>query len=339
MSGSVTGDRHCIGGVPSQQKPAAWIKELRYEEPSEITEFIFKGIMFGFPIIDEGASIEEYDCHNYKSSVTGPAFEMISQLFTSEIKDNKIIVSSEKPKCIHAVGAVPKSDGKVRPITDCKRPIGISVNNFMTTTWEEFSFESIDNVTRSLCKGDFIATVDITSAYRSVTIRPEHWKYMGLRWKINGQDTLLNDTRLCFGQKCAPFIFSALSSFVVRCMHRRGFVRTFCYLDDFVLIGESFEACQRAQLTLINLLGELGFLVNWAKCSSPAKECVYLGISIDTEEMTVSLPQKKMEKLRKEIRFFENKSRASKKQLQRLAGVLGHCARVIRGGRLFRGES
>lgn len=110
--GVVPGPQHCIGGVPSQLKPAAWIRELRGEESHDTAEFIFKGIMFGFPIIDGGARIEEYDCYNYKSALTSPAFEMITSLFISEIAENKLIYATTAPKCIHAVGAVPNRMGK-----------------------------------------------------------------------------------------------------------------------------------------------------------------------------------------------------------------------------------
>lgn len=205
----------------------------------------------------------------------------------------------------------------------------------MKTTWTEFTYESVDNVTAAMGKGDFLATVDIANAYRSVSIRPDHRKYMGLRWKVGDQEQFFYDTRLCFGQKCAPFIFSTLTNFVVACMKDRGYQRTFCYLDDFILIGDSFESCQEAQLTLIRLLGEMGFAVNWSKCTSPSTTCVYLGVEINSMKMQLSLPKRKMEKLHSELKFFENKARASKKQIQRLAGVLCHCSKVIRGARIF----
>lgn len=86
---------------------------------------------------------------------------------------------------------------------------------------------------------------------------------------------------------------------------------------------------------MIKLLGEFGFLVNWEKCSSPSTMCTYLGIRINSLDMEVSLPQEKMGKLKNEILFFDNRKRATKKQLQRLAGILGHCSKVVRGGRVF----
>ena len=55
-------------------------------------------------------------------------------------------MSLEKPKQIHALGAVPKPNGSVRHITDCSRPPKLSENNFMKETFSTFSYDTIDAV-------------------------------------------------------------------------------------------------------------------------------------------------------------------------------------------------
>ena len=47
------------------------------------------------------------------------------------------------------------------------------------------------------------------------------------------------------------------------------------------------------------------------------------------------MPNSKLEKLQSEIDFFMGRNRATQKQLQRLAGILGHCSTLVRGGRTF----
>lgn len=95
-------------------------------EPSEMNDYLMDGILHGFPIVDKDAEIAEYDCKNCSSSTSGAASEFISKLIQQEITENKLIVASRHPRCIHAIGAVPKANNKFRPITDCKRPIGVS---------------------------------------------------------------------------------------------------------------------------------------------------------------------------------------------------------------------
>lgn len=58
-------------------------------------------------------------------------------------------------------------------------------------------------------------------------------------------------------------------------------------------------------------------------------------MEIDSIRMELRLPQEKLQKLQNELRFFELKKRATKRQLQRLVGILAHCGRVIRGSRTF----
>ena len=56
---------------------------------------------------------------------------------------------------------------------------------------------------------------------------------------------------------------------------------------------------------------------------------------IDSIDMTLSLPDDKLDKLFVELQSFEGKTRATKRQLQKLCGVLAHVSEVVRGGRVF----
>lgn len=183
--------------------------------------------------------------------------------------------------------------------------------------------------------GDFLASVDIHSAYRSIMVHPSQWRYQGVSWPINGVQTYLLDTHICFGLKCAPYLFTQVSNFVLRCLHRRGFMRSAVYLDDFLVTGKSRKECAQAQNCLIEILRSLGFGIAWGKCVSPTQSITYLGLQFNSEEMTVSIPPDKMAKLRTELEFFKDKRRATLKQIQRLCGILAHCSKVIKGGRTF----
>ena len=127
----------------------------------------------------------------------------------------------------------------MRPITDCKRPLGKSINNYINDVCDTFQFIKIDDICEVMTPGCFFGMVEIKSAYRSMNINPLHRRFQGLVWSVGGCDCYLQDHCLSFGLKCAPWIFSRLSEFVVRCMARRGYFRVFSYLDDFLVIGDS----------------------------------------------------------------------------------------------------
>ena len=107
------------------------------------------------------------------------------------------------------------------------------------------------------------------------------------------------------------------------------------YLDDFFIKADSFRECLDALNLVINLLCKLGFHINWKKVNDPCTKIVFLGIEIDSVNMCLRLPDDKLHQICNELLHFQNRTRASKKQLQSLAGKLNFCAGVVFGGRVF----
>ena len=326
---------HTIGGLRSQMNLSSWLHKLFYKDDLDLCLFLESGIRDGFIIVDRDCDFDSYYCHNYSSATHGSAFEYVDKIILNKLSQDKYIISEDVPHCVHSLGAVPKKDGGYRIITDCKQPLGLSINNFMEETTSSFSYNSIDDLVDMLYHGAYMANVDIASAYRSISVHPSQWAYQGLSWCINGVPVHLKDLRICFGLRNAPFLFTTVSNFIVRCMNRRGYHKIVNYLDDFIILAPDFESCQKAQSELIALLGSLGFLVSWKKCSSPSMETRFLGININSINMQLSLPEDKMSKLHNELSFFEHRSRATKRQLQRLCGILSHCSKLIKGARTF----
>ena len=175
-----------------------------------------------------------------------------------------------------------------------------------------------------LSPGCYLAKVDLASAYRSVKIHPTSLKATGLKWTFHGhsQPTYFRDTRLSFGSCKSPYIFHTLTSKVRHMMAKRGFHNLCVYLDDFLIIESTLEKCQLALSTLIKLLRSLSFNINWSKVEGPSQNLVFLGVNIDTLSLTLSLPQNRVDELMKLLTEFSHRTRASKRQLQSLAGKL-----------------
>lgn len=264
--------KHYIGGALSQMNLVGWSHELSYEDDVELHEFLYGGILNGFSILDKGAIIPENHCGNYRLVLAGDQYDCINNIITKEISEGKYVQVSERPFNVHALGAVLKTDTSYRPITDCKRPLYQSVNNFMQTTHQLFTFSTLDDVSNLITKDSYMASVDISSAYRSISIHPRDWKHQGISWDTGDGVKYYQDTRLCFGVKCAPYIFTQLSRFIVRCMFRRGFRRVMGYIDDFWVCEDDYKRCIEGQQSLIRLLGDLRFSVSWKKCISPTTE-------------------------------------------------------------------
>ena len=182
-----------------------------------------------------------------------------------------------------------------------------------------------------------MAKVDLRHAYRSVNIHPSNYAATGLKWNFSNSDkfTYLFDTKLSYGGRRAPGIFHRLTQAVKRFMAKRGYRSLVVYLDDFLIIGATYAECLKIFNSLVELLQELGFQISWHKAVPPTQALIFLGILINSVTQTLELPQDKLVALQDLVQAFLHRRRASKRQLQSLAGKLSWACRVVYGGRTF----
>ena len=213
------------------------------------------------------------------------------------------------------------------------RPLNSSVNYY--TSCESYRYKTIDDAIALMHPGCYFATVDIKSAYHWVPVYPPHRTLQGFRWAFNGSYKFFTDNFLFFSLKNAPSIFHRISCAITRMMARKGFGNIVNYLDDFLIVASSREECLRAQLTLIHLLHSLGFQVSWSKLSGPSQRVKFLGIILVSIAMQASIPEDKISSLEDQLNFLLSKHKASKRDLQRVAGLMNFLAKVVKGGRTF----
>ena len=328
---------HVIGGEQAQLKPCRFL--YLYSIATDEGKTLYKSLMSS--IVDEAKVMDgseqkeniSYDCKNYKSIFEGDNKSKLDKIIGSELSEGYLKIVKNKPDCIHSIGAVPKPDGGVRPIIDCSRPDKKSVNNYCSGIEETFTFKSVENVLALLQPHDFMAVIDIKSAYRAVSIHPDNKKYMGLRSEIQNKEVFIEDSRLCFGLSLGPMIFNSISNFVYSVLTDLYNLQAVNYLDDFLVLGHTKEEAPLAQNIVIKTLRYLGFYISWAKVTPPSKICRYLGLDVDSIEMELRLPKDKLEKLIISVNLFKDKSSISKQELESLGGLLSHCSHVVDGGR------
>lgn len=252
-----------------------------------------------------------------------------------QIVKGNYILCDRPPKIISALAAIPKEDGSVRLIHDGSRPIGKAMNDY------SIPGTSIFQTLKDACKLAkplyYCAKIDLQSAYRSVPIHPENYIATGIRWTFKGDSapTYLFDSRLPFGSNKGPSHFHRLSQAIRRCMARRGFNGVVAYIDDFFLAAPSYEECKYWMLILLRLIRKLGFNISYKKVVGPTQRITFLGITIDTASSTLTLSEEKIVRLRRQLLKFSSRNRATKQQLQSLAGSLNYACQAIRGGRFF----
>lgn len=310
----------------------AWEEELQGDIDRE---FILNGLQNGFDIIDKDACPTKIQCENHLSARPGsPLYDKATKQILHEIGMGNYEVVSHPPDIISPIGVIAKPDGGVRLIHDCSMPQGQAVNDYCTADWHQ-RFARVDDAAALVTEGCFMAKIDLQAAYRSVPISKHSQKVTGLHWKFGNRTVYLRDTKLCFGSRLAPGVFHRLTQAVKRMLKRKGLHATVVYLDDFFIKADTFQECVNALNIVIELLRKLGFSINWRKVTDPTTRIVFLGIEIDSVSMCLRLPDEKLQQVREELLRFQSRKRASKKQLQSLAGKLNFCAGVIFGGRVF----
>ena len=322
---------HYIGGRRSQLKPcrfASYIFNTKYPVSEEFL-FVFNGVVDGFDVID--VEPPSYECPNYGSILEVDAHRKMQRIIDRESTENFVSRVGSAPHCVHSMGAVPKADGGIRPITDCSMPRDNSINFHCDSLFNKFSFRGISTAVDLLDQGDYLSVADLKSAYRLVPINPQHRKYLGFKWG----DSYFVDNRLCFGLRTGPYIFNCISNFIYHIISKFFDIKVVNYLDDFLLISNSMESSLLAQKNAIKIFRFLGFYVAWDKVTPPSTYTKFLGICIDTDLMELSIPDNKVTEVTYLVDKFLEFKNVTKKEIETLTGHLSHCAQVVRGGRLF----
>ena len=137
------------------------------------------------------------------------------------------------------------------------------------------------------------------------------------------------DTRVCFGGQRSPEIFNELSQAALAMMKSIRYTNIVCYCDDFLVISPSFVECQTIMWNLTRILRLLGFSINYNKALGPPQEMTFLGIELNSTDMTLCLPQNKLCDIRRCLVGISRVPKITKRQLQSLIGKLNWATQVI----------
>ena len=157
-----------------------------------------------------------------------------------------------------------------------------------------FKMDTFDKVIKLVRQNCFMCTVDIKDAYYSVAISESCQKYL----KFKYQDKLFKFLALPNGLCSGPRKFTKLLKPALAFLRNQGFIVS-AYIDDIIIIDESYDACIKATVETIKLLDFLGFVIHPKKSNFvPSKGVTYLGFSINSETMNVTLPSTKVLKIK-----------------------------------------
>ena len=229
----------------------------------------------------------------------------------------------------------PNSDNR-RVIIDLSWPLensvndGIDKNSYLGADFS-LTFPSVDHITdevRRIGKGAHLYKIDISRAFCHVKIDPLDYDLLGLHW----QDAYL-DTCLPFGTKHGSQIFQRLSDAVRHILRQHGY-DVINYIGDF--IGFSMpEVARKSYHCLYKILQNLGLTISQKKLVTPTTKVVCLGVLIDTEKSTISIPSEKLSEIQTTVQEWLSKTTCTKRQLQSILGQLLYIHKCVCPARLF----
>ena len=339
---SYKGPRETDSRLSSIQTPlnvAAWQSKLQHHPDKDFVKYILHGIEHGFGIgLNTLASFESAK-NNMPSAKKNPT--VIDTYLQEEIAKGNFLgpyTQANAPSIhINRIGAIQKKHqpGKWRVITDLSFPQTKSVNDAISISLCSLTYITVDRVARdaiALGQGSLLAKIDIKAAYRLVPIWPADRRWLGVKWR----EHIYIDTKLPFGLRSAPKIFTALADALEWCVAKEGVEHIYHYLDDFIVVGPpDSEACLCYLETLKTVCRELGVPLASEKQDGPTPVIVFLGIVIDTVKQEMRLPEDKLQRLLSTLQEWEDKKDCFRKEVESLVGVLQHACKVIRPGRSF----
>ena len=214
--------------------------------------------------------------------------------------------------------AVPKKDSGHRPVINLK-----NLNHYIP--YSHFKMEELFLLKQTLQEGDNMCKIDHKNAYFSVPLNQKSQKFVSFKWK----DLFYQFLCLCFSLGPVPRIFTKLMIILIFLL-RKLYVRLIIFEGDILLMAPSKEELTLARDTVVYLLQNLGFLINKKKSVlEPCQNIQFLGMEINSIEMTLTLAQEKKGKIAQQCQNLLGKSSDSIRELSRLIGRLASTAIAV----------
>ena len=320
--------------------PKRWQYYLVSHPNTDLVEFFLHGISQGFRIGFQRATNPLHSARkNLQGATSHP--EVVDTYIKDELALNRVFGPYSRHQCpsvqISRFGVIPKSHqpNKWRLIIDLSHPQCHSINDNIPKPLCSLSYITVDDAINTIMgfgPHTLLAKVDIKSAFRLLPVHPADRHLLAMEW----DNRIYIDGCLPFGLRSAPKLFNILADLLCWIAQQHGISQILHYLDDFLLIGPPRSPeCQQNLNTFMQLCTNLGVPLAPNKMEGPSTSLTFLGITLDTANMEIKLPEDKMLRIKASLTKWLGKKTATKREILSLVGLLQHATKVIRCGRTF----
>jgi len=282
------------------------------------------------------------DLSNYPSSNCPEIFKEFARLDGYAI-EGPFDEGSAEVVVISPIGGVIKTTAtgtKVRAVIDMTAS---GVNAKLASPHVPLS--SLDDVMRDMRRGDYLCKIDLADYFFHFRVHESERKYLGFRRPDDGK--LYRFSRLPFGLRSSPWLACSLTRTAVDILKKRFAASVadganfgvYDYVDDILLRCSTKEGCERLLAAARSVLGELGLIIAEHKTEGPAQCLTFLGLQIDSVQLSLTVDDQRLSEIKVCVQRFDSRyrrrrrSRAPRRELERLAGKLSFAARAVRSGR------
>ena len=269
-------------------------------------------------IITRGYSLELSSFPPQKFMLNKPSNPVVLELVEDFIRKHALegVPDQEKFQGLYSpIFPVPKASGGWRLVIDLSY-----LNQFFVK--HKFRMESIRSAIANVERGDFLASVDLQDAYLHIPILRAHRKYLRIALLLDHQILHFQFTCLPFGITSAPRVFTKVVVVLTAALRLQGICVT-PYLDDWLVRGPSEAVLKQHLHKTLQMLDTHGFLVNLKKSSlDPTPVISYLGFTIDTFLMKLSLSDQRTTNLQRAVQGLLQTDHCSVRKAMRILGMM-----------------
>ena len=257
----------------------------------------------------------------------GPAEISIAEDLLQQLHEKGVIENTELDRTgfVSNIFLRPKRSGGHRLILNLKQ-----LNEYVE--YNHFKMDHLASALSLVSPNCVMASIDLADAYYSVNVHVHHRKYLQFAF----QGHWYRFTCLANGISSAPRIFTKLMKVPLSFLREKHGLLITAYLDDLLLIANSAKELTQAVKLTLELLRDLGFHISTKKSVlTPSRIITFLGFSIDSITMTVSLPSEKVDAILAAIQACQTSSEISIRQFAALVGKLTASLPGNRYGQVF----
>ena len=179
-----------------------------------------------------------------------------------------------------------KEDGNYRIILYLK-----TFNEFLK--FKHCKLESVEDALDLIMEDCYFGSVNLKDTYYSIPIHENYQKYL----KFFQKETCYQYIALPNGFSPAVKVFTKVLTPPFKYLRSKGHL-SIKYIDDSLLLGETFEIGFNNIRATVALLRELGFTIHPEKSVLvPTQQIIFLGFAIDSVKMTITLTEERKQSI------------------------------------------